>query len=35
MIFTNENSQHLLLNRDLIDVAFTCLEFISEVNEET
>jgi hypothetical protein len=35
MIFTNEGSQHLLLNRDLIDIAFNVLEFIDEVNEET
>lgn len=34
MIFTNEGSQHLLLNRDLIDIAFNCLEFVDEVNEE-
>ena len=26
IIFTNENSHHLLLNNDLIDIAFTCLE---------
>jgi len=35
MIFTNEGSQHLLLNRDLIDIAFNCMEFLHEVNEET
>jgi len=35
MIFTNEGSQHLLLNRDLIDIAFNCMEFLNEVNEET
>lgn len=25
VIFTNEKSQHLLLNRDLIDIALNCL----------
>ena len=27
VIFTNSGSQHLLLNKDLIDIAFNCLEF--------
>ena len=26
VIFTNEKSQHLLLNKDIIDIAFSCLE---------
>ena len=30
VIFTNEKSQHLLLNKDLIDIAFNCLEFCSD-----
>jgi hypothetical protein len=29
VIFTNEKSQHLLLNKDIIDIAFNCLEFCS------
>ena len=35
MIFTNEGSQHLLLNRDLIDIAFNCMEFIDQITEES
>ncbi len=34
VIFTNENSQHLLLNQDLIDLAFNCLEFTHELADE-
>ena len=34
VIFTNEQSQHLLLNKDLIDIAFNCLEFCSECTLE-
>lgn len=30
VIFTNSGSQHLLLNKDLIDIAFNCLEFHDE-----
>jgi hypothetical protein len=33
-IFTNEESKHLLLNRDLIEIAFNCLEFCSECTIE-
>ena len=34
VIFTHNSSQHLLLNRDLIDIAFNCLEFADEMAEE-
>lgn len=34
VIFTNDQSQHLLLNRDLIDIAFNCLEFCNECTLE-
>ena len=34
VIFTNEKSQHLLLNKDLIDIAFNCLEFCNECTLE-
>ena len=34
VIFTHNSSQHLLLNRDLIDIAFNCLEFAQEIAEE-
>jgi len=34
VIFTNEKSQHLLLNKDIIDIAFNCLEFCSEISVE-
>jgi hypothetical protein len=34
VIFTNEKSQHLLLNKDLIDIAFNCLEFCKETTLE-
>lgn len=34
VIFTNEKSQHLLLNKDIIDIAFNCLEFCSEISIE-
>lgn len=34
VIFTNEQSQHLLLNKDLIDIAFNCLEFAQECTIE-
>ena len=30
VIFTNKSSQHLLLNKDLIDIAFNCLEFYDD-----
>ena len=35
MIFTNENSQHLLLNVDLIDIAFNCMSNCSEISLAT
>jgi len=34
VIFTNEKSQHLLLNKDIIDIAFNCLEFCSLISIE-
>ena len=34
VIFTHDHSQHLLLNKDLIDIAFNCLEFADEIAEE-
>lgn len=34
VIFTNEESQHLLLNKDLIDIAFNCLEYATECTIE-
>lgn len=34
VIFTNEMSQHLLLNRDLIDIAFNALEFCEDCSIE-
>jgi hypothetical protein len=34
VIFTNEQSQHLLLNKDLIDIAFNCLEYCMECTLE-
>lgn len=34
VIFTHDNSQHLLLNKDLIDIAFNCLEFSAEIDED-
>lgn len=35
MIFTHENSQHLLLNIDLIVIAFNCMENCKQLNVET
>ena len=35
MIFTHENSQHLLLNIDLIDIAFNCMMNCKSINIET
>lgn len=32
VIFTNEKSQHLLLNKDIIDIAFNCLEFCDTIS---
>lgn len=32
VIFTNEKSQHLLLNKDIIDIAFDCLEFCAQIS---
>jgi hypothetical protein len=32
VIFTNERSQHLLLNKDIIDIAFNCLEFCPQIS---
>lgn len=34
VIFTNDQSQHLLLNKDLIDIAFNCLEYCTECTLE-
>lgn len=34
VIFTNDKSQHLLLNKDLIDIAFNCLEFCKDCTLE-
>lgn len=34
VIFTNEHSQHLLLNKDLIDIALNCLENASQCTLE-
>lgn len=34
VIFTNEQSKHLLLNKDLIEIAFNCLEFCNECTLE-
>ena len=34
VIFTNDKSQHLLLNKDLIDIAFNCLEFCNDCTLE-
>ena len=32
VIFTNEKSQHLLLNQDIIDIAFNCLEYCESIS---
>ena len=32
VIFTNEKSQHLLLNQDIIDIAFSCLEYCDSIS---
>ena len=34
VIFTNERSQHLLLNKDIIDIAFDCLENCNLISAE-
>jgi hypothetical protein len=34
VIFTHDHSQHLLLNKDLIDIAFNCLELAQDIAEE-
>ena len=34
VIFTNDKSQHLLLNKDLIDIAFNRLEFCNDCTLE-
>lgn len=34
VIFTNEKSQHLLLNKDLIDITFNCLEYCADCTLE-
>ena len=34
VIFTNERSQHLLLNKDIIDIAFDCLENCNLISSE-
>ena len=33
-IFTNEKSQHLLLNDDLVAIAFNCLSYSSDCTLE-
>ena len=35
IIFTNEKSKHLLLNYDLIDIAFNCLQSSQDIALET
>ena len=32
VIFTNEKSQHLLLNQDIIDIAFSCLQYCDSIS---
>jgi hypothetical protein len=34
LIFTNDHSQHLLLNQDLIEIATSCLENIDTISLE-
>jgi hypothetical protein len=34
IIFTNDESQHLLLNIDLIEIAFNCMENSTEITME-
>ena len=34
VIFTNEKSQHLLLNKDIIEIAFSCLENVFQISTE-
>jgi hypothetical protein len=34
LVFTNEKSQHLLLNQDIIDIAFSCLEYTRNISLE-
>ena len=34
VVFTHESSHHLLLNKDLIDIAFYCLEFCFDISHE-
>ena len=34
VIFTNEKSQHLLLNKDIIKIAFSCLENVFQISSE-
>lgn len=34
VIFTNSKSQHLLLNKDLIEIALNCLEYCNESSPE-
>ena len=34
VIFTHESSHHLLLNEDLVSIAFYCLEYCSEISSE-
>lgn len=34
VIFTNEKSQHLLLNKDIIKIAFSCLENVFQISDE-
>jgi hypothetical protein len=32
VIFTNEKSQHLLLNKDIIEIAFSCLNQCDQIS---
>ena len=34
VIFTNEKSQHLLLNKDIVDIAFSCLENVFLISKD-
>lgn len=34
VIFTHEESQHLLLNKDIIEIAFSCLENVFQISNE-
>ena len=34
IIFSNEKSHHLLVNNDLIDIAFNCMEYSTDITLE-